>query len=266
MKYVAGRIAVGLPASVDRADLVSAGIVGLLEAIERFDPERGPTFEAYAIGRIRGAILDELRAADWVPRSVRAKARAIEAAYQELEARLQRVPTDDELAAAAGMTVAQLQRRAQRDRRQRPRGPRGARRHSGDVLADRREGPAGMVEEVETREVLAEAVRRLPERERTVLALYYVEALTLAEIGHVLGVTESRVSQIHTKAVIHLRARLAAADRARLTARSSPLTSCASLTSSPPDLAARPRPPLAPRAGRASWLLAAAAVTEGSLR
>ena len=100
VKYVAGRVAVGLPASVDRADLVSAGIVGLLEAIERFDPERGPTFEGYALGRIRGAILDELRAADWVPRSVRAKARAIESAYQDLEARLKRVPTDDELAAA----------------------------------------------------------------------------------------------------------------------------------------------------------------------
>jgi RNA polymerase sigma factor for flagellar operon FliA len=213
VKYVAGRIAVGLPASVDRADLVSAGIVGLLEAIERFEPERGTTFEGYAVGRIRGAILDELRAADWVPRSVRAKARAIESAYQELEARLGRVPTDEELAAAAGMSTDQL--------------------HSalqeiaasglvaldevtalGDVLADRGEGPAGVLEQVESREVLAHAVRLLPERERTVLALYYVEALTLAQIGQVLGVTESRVSQIHAKAVLHLRARLAAADRA----------------------------------------------------
>jgi RNA polymerase sigma factor for flagellar operon FliA len=214
VKYVAGRIAVGLPASVDRADLVSAGIVGLLEAIERFDPERGPTFEGYALGRIRGAILDELRAADWVPRSVRAKARAIEAAYQDLEARLKRAPTDDELAAAASMSVAQLQAALSEIAAS---GLVALEELTalGDVLADRREGPAGMVEEVETRAVLAEAVRRLPDRERTVLALYYVEALTLAQIGHVLGVTESRVSQIHTKAVIHLRARLAAADRSR---------------------------------------------------
>jgi RNA polymerase sigma factor for flagellar operon FliA len=212
VKYVAGRIAVGLPANVDRADLVSAGIVGLLEAIERFDPDRGSTFEGYALGRIRGAILDELRAADWVPRSVRAKARAIETAYQDLEARLRRAPTDDELADAAGMSLDQL--------------------HAalneiaasglvaldevtalGDVLADRGEGPAGLLEQVEARQVLATSVRQLPERERTVLALYDVEGLTLAQIGHVLGVTESRVSQIHAKAVIHLRARLAAADR-----------------------------------------------------
>jgi len=212
VKYVASRVAVGLPSNVDRADLVSAGIVGLLEAIERFDRARGAPFEGYAIGRIRGAILDELRAADWVPRSVRAKARALETAYQELEARLQRVPSDDELAAAAGMSLEQL--------------------HValseiaasglvaldevtalGDVLADRREGPAGVLEQVETRQVLAGAVRRLPERERTVLALYYVEGLTLAQIGSVMSVTESRVSQIHAKAVIHLRARLAAADR-----------------------------------------------------
>ena len=108
VKQVAARVAVGLPSSVDRADLVSAGIVGLLEAIERFDANRGAPFESYAMARIRGAIVDELRAADWVPRSVRAKARAIEAAYQEVEARLHRVPTDEELAAAAGLTVEQL--------------------------------------------------------------------------------------------------------------------------------------------------------------
>ena len=124
------------------------------------------------------------------------------------------MPTDDELAAAAGMSVAQLQAALSEIAAS---GLVALEELTalGDVLADRREGPAGMVEEVETREVLAEAVRRLPERERHVLALYYVEALTLAQIGHVLGVTESRVSQIHAKAVIHLRARLAAADRSR---------------------------------------------------
>ena len=108
VKHVAARVAVGLPSSVDRADLVSAGTLGLLEAIERFDAGRGAPFESYAMARIRGAIVDELRAADWVPRSVRAKARAIEAAYQEVEGRLHRVPTDEELAAAANLSVEQL--------------------------------------------------------------------------------------------------------------------------------------------------------------
>ena len=212
VKQVAARVAMGLPASVDRADLVSAGTVGLLEAIERFDAGRGTPFESYAMARIRGAIVDELRAADWVPRSVRAKARAIETAYQELEGRLHRVPTDEELAAAANLTVDQL--------------------HTalgeisatglvaldeatalGDVLADRAEGPAAVLEEVETREVLAAAVHRLPERERAVLVHYYVDNQTLAQIGDGLGVTESRVSQIHAKALLHLRSRLAAAER-----------------------------------------------------
>ncbi len=211
VKFVASRVAVGLPTRVDRADLVSAGIVGLLEAIERFDTNRGSSFESYAVGRIRGAILDELRVADWVPRSVRAKARALEAAYQELEARSHRAPSDEELARAAAMTPEQLQTAlseiaasglvALDDVTA-----------LGDLLADREQGPAGLLEQVETRHVLAAAVRRLPERERTVLALYYVEGLTLIQIGQILGVTESRVSQIHAKAVIHLRARLSAGD------------------------------------------------------
>jgi RNA polymerase sigma factor for flagellar operon FliA len=212
VKQVAARVAVGLPSSVDRADLVSAGIVGLLEAIERFDANRGAPFESYAMARIRGAIVDELRAADWVPRSVRAKARAIEAAYQEVEARLHRVPTDEELAAAAGLTVEQLHIALSEisatglvalDEAT----------ALGDVLADRAEGPAGVLEQVETREVLAAAVNRLPQRERAVLVHHYVEGLTLAQIGDGLGVTESRISQIHAKALIHLRARLAAAER-----------------------------------------------------
>ncbi len=213
VKQVANRVAVGLPTSVDRADLVSAGIVGLLEAIERFDPQRGAPFEGYAVSRIRGSILDELRAADWVPRSLRAKARSIESAYQDLEARLRREPTDDELAALTGMSVEQL--------------------HTalseiaasglvaldevtalGDVLADRGASPASALEREENRKVLTEAVRRLPDRERTVLVQYYIDNYTLAQIGDALGVTESRVSQIHARAVVHLRARLAAADRA----------------------------------------------------
>jgi RNA polymerase sigma factor for flagellar operon FliA len=212
VKHVAGRVAVGLPSSVDRADLVSAGILGLLEAIERFDLDRGIPFEGYATSRIRGAILDELRAADWVPRSVRAKARAVEAAYQEVEARLHRVPTDDELASVAGMSVPQLNS-AFTEIAASGLVALDEVTALGDALADRRGGPDRVLEEVEAQHVLAEAVRRLPERERTVLAHYYVDNLTLAQIGDLLGVTESRISQIHAKAVLHLRARLAAAER-----------------------------------------------------
>ena len=212
VKQVASRVAMGLPSSVDRSDLVSAGTVGLLEAIERFEPERGVPFKSYAISRIRGAIVDELRAADWVPRSVRAKARAVEAAYQELEARLHRVPTDAELARAAAMTVEQLQTALSEISATGLVALEEA-TSLGDVLADRNEGPDGLLEQFETREVLASTVKRLPERERTVLVSYYVDGLTLAQIGARLGVTESRVSQIHAKALLHLRARLAAADR-----------------------------------------------------
>jgi RNA polymerase sigma factor for flagellar operon FliA len=143
---------------------------------------------------------------------VRAKARAVEAAYQEVEARLHRVPTDDELAATAGMSVSQLNSALTEIAAS---GLVALDEVSalGDALADRRGGPDRVLEEVEAQHVLADAVRRLPERERTVLAHYYVDNLTLAQIGDLLGVTESRISQIHAKAVLHLRARLAAAER-----------------------------------------------------
>jgi RNA polymerase sigma factor FliA len=220
VKYVAGRVAVGLPQRVEAADLVSYGIFGLIDAIERFEPERGTTFESYAIARIKGAIIDELRSLDWVPRSVRAKARSLERAYQDLEARLKRVPTDAELASEVGLEEDQLQAILAQvsfvglaaldetlgiGERSGP--------TLGETLADRADGPVAVVETAETRRILAACIAALPERERVVLTLYYYEGLTLAEIGTVLSVTESRVSQVHTKAVIHLRARLAAADR-----------------------------------------------------
>jgi RNA polymerase sigma factor for flagellar operon FliA len=221
VKYVAARVAVGLPQRVDSADLVSYGIFGLIDAIERFEPERGPTFETYGIARIKGAIIDELRALDWVPRSVRAKARSLETAYRELEGRLARVPTDSELAAAVGITEEQLQSvlaqisfigLAALDETLGI-GDHGEGPTLGETLPDRSDGPVAVVETAETRRILAGCIASLPERERTVLTLYYYEGLTLAEIGSVLGVSESRVCQIHTRSVIHLRARLAAADR-----------------------------------------------------
>ncbi len=220
VKYVAGRVGVGLPQSVEQADLVSYGIFGLIDAIEKFDPERGFKFETYAISRIKGAILDELRSIDWVPRSVRAKGRAVEQAFSKLEARHHRSPTERELARELDMTVAQLQAVlgqlsltgvAALDEMLGDRSETST--TLGDTIAERSEGPGALLERSELRSQLAEAIERMPEREKIVLTLYYFENLTLAQIGEVLGVTESRVSQIHTKAVLHLRSRLQATER-----------------------------------------------------
>ena len=221
VKYVAGRVGVGLPQNVDQADLVSYGIFGLIDAIEKFDPERGFKFETYAISRIKGSILDELRSIDWVPRSVRAKARSLENAYAKLEAKLHRAPTDGELAEALDLSEAQLQQllsqvsfvgMAALDEMLAG-GDRGESVTLGDTIADSGRGPMSTSESEETRQLLAETINRMPDREKLVLTLYYYEALTLAEIGEVLSVTESRVCQIHTKAVLQLRSRIAAAER-----------------------------------------------------
>ena len=221
VKYVAGRVGVGLPQNVEQADLVSYGLFGLIDAIDKFEPERGFKFETYAISRIKGNILDELRSIDWVPRSVRAKARQIENAYASLEAKLHRAPTEDEVADELDMSVDQLQTSLSKisfvgvialdefvgssDR------DGGA--TLGDTIATDDEGPGDLFEVQEMRGLLSEAVERLPEREKVVLTLYYYEGLTLAQIGEVIGVTESRVCQIHTKAILQLRSRMAAADR-----------------------------------------------------
>jgi len=222
VKYVAGRVAVGLPQNVEQADLVSYGIFGLIDAIDKFDPGRGYKFETYAIARIKGAILDELRAIDWVPRSVRAKARALEKAYAKLEGQLRRSPTDDELAAELDLTDDQLQATLSQisfvglvalDEMLSVGGDRGESITLGDTIADKGQSPVGAYEVEEMRHILADAVNHMPEREKIVLTLYYYEGLTLAEIGEVLGVTESRVCQIHTKAVLQLRGRILATER-----------------------------------------------------
>jgi RNA polymerase sigma factor for flagellar operon FliA len=222
VKYVAGRVAVGLPQSVEQADLVSYGIFGLIDAIEKFDLERGFKFETYAIPRIKGAIIDELRSIDWVPRSVRSKARALERAYAKLEAEHHRSPTDEELASELGMSDAQLQQALGQisfigvvalDEMLSGGGDRGDSVTLGDTVADASPGPVATFEVEEMRQLLAQAINDMPEREKVILTLYYYEGLTLAEIGEVLGVTESRVCQIHTKSVIHLRAKLAASER-----------------------------------------------------
>ena len=217
VKFVAGRVATGLPQSVEQADLVSYGIFGLIDAIDKFEPERGFKFETYAIARIRGAIIDELRALDWVPRSVRAKARAIEQAYARLEGTLKRSPTDAEVAAEVGMTDAEFDKvcaqvsltgivALDEVMTGAESGTGGS--TIGDTVTDDTYDPAGVFADAETSVLLAQAIQRLPDRERTVLDLYYNDGMTLAEIGGVLGVTESRICQIHTKAILQLRARL----------------------------------------------------------
>jgi RNA polymerase sigma factor FliA len=219
---VAGRLASGAPRHVDRSDLVSYGVFGLIDAIDKFDPGRGHRFETYAIARIKGHIVDELRSYDWVPRSVRAKARAIDVAHRSLEAQLHRAPTDHELAEALGLTERELQRALSQvslvnivtfdatlgaavD------GEGGL--TVGDLLEAPDEGPGHRVERDELRRALAAAIESLPPRERDVVALYYHDGLTLAEIGAVLGVTESRACQIHGKAGAQLRRRLTAGER-----------------------------------------------------
>ncbi len=222
VKYVAGRVSVGLPQNIEQADLVSYGIFGLIDAIDKFDLSRNIKFETYAIARIKGAIIDELRSIDWVPRSVRSKAKAVEKAYAKLEASLLRTPTDAEVAAEMGISPQELDSVFQQvsfvglialDEMLSVSGERGETTTLGDTIADKADGPIELFESEETKEVLAEAINRLGDREKIVLTLYYYEALTLAEIGEVLGVTESRVCQIHTKAVLQLRSRMTAAER-----------------------------------------------------
>ncbi|TDD02359.1 FliA/WhiG family RNA polymerase sigma factor [Saccharopolyspora terrae] len=215
VKYVAGRVGTGLPSHVEISDLIQSGIFGLVDAIEKFEPERGLKFETYAMQRIRGAILDDLRAQDWVPRSVRSRARDVERALERLEAKLQRTATDAELADELELSLdelrelfAQLQMTsvvALDDLI----GAGHAQASLAETLPDdRAEDPVAALVDRDSRRQLAEAVERLSERDRVVVTLYYFENLTLAEIGRVLGVTESRVCQLHTRAVLRLRTKL----------------------------------------------------------
>jgi RNA polymerase sigma factor FliA len=218
VKYVAGRMSSGLPSHVEEADLISYGLLGLISAIERFEPEREIKFETFAITRIKGSVIDELRSLDWVPRSVRTKAREIEKINAKLEHQLHRAPTDHEMATALAVSVEDFQDSLVRisnssvvalDELWTVSDASGDQVSLLDTIQDPgAPDPALEMDTTEMKDRLADAIARLPEREKLVVALYYYENLTLREIGEVLGVTESRVSQLHTKAVLRLKSRL----------------------------------------------------------
>jgi RNA polymerase sigma factor for flagellar operon FliA len=214
VKFVAGRVAVGLPSNVEFGDLVSYGILGLLDAIEKYDPEQGNKFETYGVTRIRGAIMDELRKLDWAPRLLRKKARDIDKKIQELEEKYGRAVSDEELAKGLEMTVEELG---------------GVYQELNstsflplDEVWENEDGNKPMsrlqllpdalsrdqfedIHKDETRELMADAIDELPEKEKLVVVLYYYENLTLKEIGAVLNVSESRVCQIHSKVMVRLK-------------------------------------------------------------
>ncbi len=218
VKYVSGRVAMGLPPNIDPEDLHSYGIFGLVDTVEKFEPERGVKFETYAIARIRGAMFDGLREQDWVPRTVRQKARRLERTIAELEAKLGRSATDAEVCEAMDMTPDEYAALLSEirgasivslDEWWAPEGDDDKGVSLGELLEDPNAEPLGAAVEAEqVEQLLGEVIEALPERERLIITLYYYEGLTLKEIGQVLGVTESRVSQLHTRAIVRLRARL----------------------------------------------------------
>jgi RNA polymerase sigma factor for flagellar operon FliA len=217
VKYVAGKVAVGMPHNVEFDDLVGFGVFGLLDAIDKFDPNKNVKFKTYAVTRIRGAIFDELRSIDWVPRSVRQKTKEVEDAISSLEAQLGRTATDQEIANSLGMNEDEFLKTIMKIS--------GTSVlslsdvwFSGDEndkvsIGESIESPSSynpdvIVEKEEIRRVIIESINELPDKEKKILVLYYYEDLTLKEIGQVLEVTESRVSQLHTKAILRLRSKL----------------------------------------------------------
>jgi len=220
VRYIAGRLAMRLPSHISMDDLISAGVMGLINAIEKFDPSKKIQFKTYAEFRIRGAILDELRALDWVPRSLRKKASELERVYNELEKKLGRPAEDEEVAEALGLSLDGLYQILDQTKAVtfldieviRRRSLTGS--SSDDIFdliaADSDQDPFARLNMSEVKEILIDAIKRLPEKEKLVVSLYYYEELTMREIGEIMGYTESRISQLHTKAMLRLRAKLKA--------------------------------------------------------
>jgi len=217
VKYVAGKVAIGMPHNVEFDDLVGFGVFGLFDAIEKYDPDKHVKFKTYAVTRIRGAIFDELRSIDWVPRSVRQKSKEIENTVQRLEASLGRAASDKEIADEMGIEVNELHKLMMKVSGTSVlsinevyyTGEENDKVSIGDSIESPKSlNPDMIVEKDEIKRVIVEAINELPEKEKKVLVLYYYEDLTLKEIGKVLEVTESRVSQLHTKAIMRLRTKL----------------------------------------------------------
>jgi RNA polymerase sigma factor FliA len=217
VKYVAGKVSTGMPENVEFDDLVGFGQFGLLDAIQKFDPDKGVKFKTYAVTRIRGAIFDELRGLDWIPRSVRQKAREIEDTIVDLEAKLGRTASDAEIAEAMGISESEYQQTIMKVSGTSVLSLNDV-WYSGDdsdhmSIGDSIEAPSSLnpdviVEREEIRKVIIDAINELPKNEKMVIVLYYLEDLTFKEIGKVLNVSESRISQLHTKANLRLRAKL----------------------------------------------------------
>ena len=218
VRYTAQRIAVNLPSSVELGDLIGAGVMGLIKAVENFEPQRGFKFETFATHKIRGAILDELRALDWVPRSVRQKSKQLQKTYAELEHKLGRMPYDDEVAEHLKISLAEFESLLSDvapttilslEESMPSRNSESKSLSLIDTIEDPNEtNPLKELGYSEVKRILMETIEQLPEKERLVVALYHYEELTLKEIGEVLSLTESRVSQIHSKAMLKLRSRL----------------------------------------------------------
>jgi len=218
VKYIAQRIAINLPASVELDDLISAGVLGLIKAVESFEPERLIKFETYASHKIRGAILDELRALDWVPRSVRQESREVQKVYAKLENELGRMPYDDEVCGEMKISMKEFEEMLSEvtpttiislEEAMPDRDPDSKAIRIIDTIEDPgSDNPLKELGFTEVKQILKEAIGALPEKEKLVIALYHYEELTLKEIGVVLDISESRVSQIHSKAILKLRAKL----------------------------------------------------------
>jgi RNA polymerase sigma factor FliA len=222
VKYVAGKLAVGMPQNVEFDDLVSYGVIGLFDAIDKFDPGKHVKFKTYAVTRVRGAIFDQLRQLDWVPRSVRQKTRELEETIRRVEAQLGRAATDQEIANELGVTQKEFEKIVLKISGTTVlslndvwyAGDENDRMSIGDSIeSPQSRNPDSLLEKQEIKRVIVEAINELPDKEKKVLVLYYYEDLTLKEIGAVLGVTESRISQLHTKAIMRLRGRLTSVKR-----------------------------------------------------
>lgn len=222
VKYVAGKLAVGMPQNVEFDDLVSYGVIGLFDAIEKFDPGKHVKFKTYAVTRVRGAIFDQLRQLDWVPRSIRQKTRELEETVRRLESQLGRSASDTEIAKELGVSVKDFEKIILKISGTTVlslndvwySGDDNDRMSIGDSIeSPQNRNPDAIVEKQEIKRVIVESINELPDKEKKVLVLYYYEDLTLKEIGAVLGVTESRISQLHTKAIMRLRGRLSSVKR-----------------------------------------------------